>query len=54
MINVEFDCGLRIKNYFEANVDYENSEVKPELVVGGIYLVTGRILATGDDSRLKW
>jgi hypothetical protein len=31
------------------NVDCEKSEVKPQLVVGGIYLITGRILATVGD-----
>ena len=32
--------------YVGTNVDSEKSEVKPQLVVGGIYLITGRFLAT--------
>jgi hypothetical protein len=40
--------------FYVTNVVCEKSEVKPQLVVGGIYLVTGRILATVDESSVKW
>jgi hypothetical protein len=42
----KFNYELRITNYDCANVDYEKSEVKPQLIVGGIYLITGRFLET--------
>lgn len=37
------------------NVGCEVSEIKPQLVVGGIFLITGRILATvgGAGAKLK-
>ena len=35
--------------FYVTNVVCEKIEVKPQLVVGGIYLVTGRFLATVGD-----
>ena len=46
-LNLITNYGLQITILPDgANVDYERSEVKPQLVVGGIYLITGRFLAT--------
>jgi hypothetical protein len=42
----------------KTKVNPEISEIKPQLVVGGIYLITGRILATvgdwGKNKMVKW
>jgi hypothetical protein len=51
-----FNYELRITNYDLTNVDSEKSEIKPQLVTGGIYLITGRFLATvgGWGTKIKW
>ena len=38
----------------KTKVNPEKSEIKPQLVVSGIFLITGRILATVGGSDAKW
>jgi hypothetical protein len=52
--NFRFTNETGFSIYDLANVDCGKSEIKPQLVVGGIYLVTGRILATVGGSNAKW